>query len=96
MLGGLPRRDLWLLPLTALATLTMLLAGSEVAARVIWPEQIINHCMMVDPTLGIHYRPNCAAVMKAAEGPWVLSHYNDCGYRSTASCRRVDPFIPQG
>jgi hypothetical protein len=87
MLGGLPRRDLWLLPLTALATLTMLLAGSEVAARVIWPEQIINHCMMVDPELGIHYRPNCSAVMKTAEGPWVLSHYNDCGYRSTASCR---------
>jgi hypothetical protein len=86
MLGGLPRRDLWLLPLIAFATLAILLAGSEVAARAIWPEQVENPCMIENPILGIHYKPHCTATMKTPEGPWYTERFNDCGYRSDAPC----------
>ena len=85
--GGLPRRDLWLLPLIVLLTLCVPVGGAELAARLIWPQQLTNSCRIDDPTLGVHYQPNCSSVMKAPEGPWYVSAYNDCGYRSDASCK---------
>ena len=85
-LGGLPRRDLWLLPLISLTTVAVLLIGAEIAARAIWPEQLANSCRLNDPDIGVRYQANCSARMKAPEGPWYVSAYNDCGYRSDASC----------
>lgn len=85
-MGGLPRRDLWLLPLISGLTALCLLGGAEVAARLIWPGQLDNTCRMPDPVLGYRYRPNCSAVMKTPEGPWYTSSYNSCGYRTQAPC----------
>lgn len=85
-LGGLPRRDLWLLPLIALLTVLIPVGGAELAARMIWPQQLVNRCRLADPEVGVRYQPNCAVTMKTSEGPWYVSAYNDCGYRSDASC----------
>lgn len=90
-LGGLPRRDLWLLPLISLSTMVVLLIGAEVAARAIWPKQLFNACRLYDSAVGTHYRPNCSTTMKGPEGPWYVAAYNDCGYRSDAPC---DPLPP--
>jgi hypothetical protein len=68
-MGGLPLRDLWLLPLVAVLTVIAMLAGAEAAARALWPEQLANACRMSDPVLGFRYRPHCASVMKTREGP---------------------------
>lgn len=89
MFAGLPRRDLWLLPLISLATIVLLLAGSEVVTRVVWPEQAFNSCRMTDPQVGYRYRANCASTTKTVEGPWVTNDYNGCGYRSAAPCGPV-------
>lgn len=86
MMGGLPRRDLWLLPLISLATLVAVLLCSEIAARAIWPEQLFNSCRQSDPQVGVRYRANCSTTMKTPEGPWYVASYNDCGYRSDAPC----------
>jgi hypothetical protein len=85
-LAGLPQRDLWLLPLIALLTLCVPVVGGELAARLIWPQQLDNSCRISDPKVGVRYQPNCSTVMKTPEGPWYVSAYNDCGYRSDASC----------
>ncbi len=85
-MAGLPRRDAWLLPLISLATVLILLGGAELAARAIWPEQVVNACRVTDAVSGYHYRPNCSSTTKAAEGPWVVNDYNSCGYRSAAAC----------
>lgn len=90
-LAGLPRRDLWLLPLISLSTVVVLMIGAEVAARAIWPKQLFNACRLYDSAVGTHYRPNCSTTMKAPEGPWYVAAYNDCGYRSDAPC---DPLPP--
>ena len=86
VMGGLPRRDLWLLPLIMLATVLALLIGAELAARVIWPEQLVNACRLADSADGVRYRANCSTTMKASEGPWYVASYNNCGYRSDAPC----------
>ena len=85
----LPRRDIVLLPLISMLTLLCMLAGAEVITRIVWPEQIVNSCQVPDPSLGFRYRPNCSSTMKSAEGPWYTNDYNECGYRSAASCGPV-------
>ena len=85
-LGGLPRRDFWLLPLISVLTIGAPVVGAELAARLIWPQQLANSCRLSDPEVGVRYQPNCATTMKTPEGPWYVSAYNDCGYRSDASC----------
>lgn len=85
-MGGLPPRDLWLLPLISIATLIVLLVGAEVGSRILWPEQLANRCSISDAALGVRYRPDCSAEMKSAEGPWYVTQYNDCGYRSASPC----------
>lgn len=88
----LPRRDLWLLPLISVVTLVTLLAGAEMLARVGWPDEVFNSCQKIDDSpLGFHYRPNCSSTMKAAEGPWYTNDYNECGYRTAASCGPLAP-----
>ena len=85
-LGGLPRRDLWLLPLISLLTVCLPVGAAEIASRLIWPQHLMNSCRLADPEVGVRYRPNCSSMMKTSEGPWYVSAYNDCGYRSDASC----------
>ncbi len=89
MFAGLPRRDLWLLPLISLVTIIVLLAGSEAVTRVVWPEQAFNSCRVTDPQIGYRYLANCTSTMKTVEGPWVTNEYNGCGYRSAAPCGPV-------
>jgi hypothetical protein len=88
-MDGLPRRDLWLLPLLSLLTVVSMLAGAEVLARVGWPEQISNSCKATDNALGFRYLPHCSSTMKSAEGPWYTNTYNECGYRSPTPCGPV-------
>src|ERR1700733_9444277 len=83
----LPRRDLVILPLLSILTIAFLLVGSEVGARHFFPESAGGDpCRVSDPTIGFKYRPNCTSRVKSAEGPWVMNHYNDCGYRTQQSC----------
>lgn len=86
-MNSLPKRDIWLLPAISMLTLLAILAGSELIARIGWPEQRSNTCVLPDPSLSFRYRANCSSIMKAAEGPWYTNKYNDCGYRSATSCR---------
>jgi hypothetical protein len=82
----LPRRDYLLLPLIGLATLTLMFAGAEGGARWIWPESGFSTCVAIDMVEGLREKPNCQERLKNAEGPWVSYHYNECGYRTYASC----------
>lgn len=82
----LPRRDLLILPLLALATVLAMSAGAEVFSRVRYPEHEADTCKTPDPMLGYRFRPNCISTTKAAEGPWTTNSYNACGYRSPEPC----------
>jgi hypothetical protein len=82
----LPKRDVIVLPLLALLTVVILGAGAELFARVYWPEQEADDCMIRDPIVGSHAKPNCTALTKAAEGIWSEDRWNDCGYRALGSC----------
>jgi GDSL-like Lipase/Acylhydrolase family len=88
-MSGLARRDIWLLPLIAALTVVFMLAGAELASRLIWPEQEENTCIIADPVIKFRYKPNCSSTMKAAEGPWYTNDYNACGYRSSTPCGPV-------
>jgi hypothetical protein len=87
----LPRRDLIILPLIAFSTIVFLLLASEVTARFFFAKDNADQCVVPDSRIGFRYRPNCTTRLKAAEGPWVENHYNDCGYRSAASCGARPP-----
>jgi hypothetical protein len=93
--GRLPRRDLVLLPGIALLTVLLLLLLGEAAARVAWPEQERDACVVHDPVLGKRGLPNCVSTIRKAESPWVTTHTNDCGYRSPTSCRPLPPGMPR-
>lgn len=88
---SLPRRDLWLLPLLSLATVLVLLLGSEILSRLIWTEQVEDSCKVVVPGVGTRFRPNCVSKTKVPEGPWIRNAYNACGYRTAASCGAKQP-----
>lgn len=82
---ALPRRDLVLLPLVAVVTLLLLGAFCEGAARLFWPEQQTDACMVHDAS-GARFRANCRSEVKPAEAGWVEYAYNGCGYRTAAPC----------
>ncbi len=83
--GGLPRRDLWLLPLVVLCTVLVLLVAAETLARAAWPEQERDACEVLGSG-GMRFQPDCRSRVKVAEGPWVEYRTNRCGYRSEADC----------
>jgi hypothetical protein len=83
---GLPARDWFLLPLTSLMTLILMLAISELGARIFWPEQLLDTCILKDTKLGIKFKPNCHSIVKSAETDWIENSYNDCGFRTAESC----------
>lgn len=81
----LPKRDYILLPLIVLATILLMLGCGEALVRVFWAEQSDEACAYQTP-LGKRFRPNCSSPEKAAETPWVVNAYNNCGYRTAESC----------
>jgi lysophospholipase L1-like esterase len=83
--AGLPRRDFVILPLLSLATLLMMFGVTEAATRIFAPEVRFDSCRYRGET-GDRYRANCTSKTKLFDGPWVVNQYNDCGYRSRASC----------
>src|ERR1700733_43552 len=88
----LPRRGLVILPLLSILTIVFLLVGSEVAARRFFPESSGGDpCRVADAAIGFKYRPNWTSRVKSAEGPWVVNHYNECGYRTNESCGPKPP-----
>jgi hypothetical protein len=74
--------DWILLPAVALATFAGCLVGLELAARVLWPQQIVEACLTPSGAA----RGGCSYRMKAAEGPWVTVSFNACGSRSAHAC----------
>jgi hypothetical protein len=74
-----------MLPLLSILTVIFLSAGLELTARYFFPENLHDVCRVED-SIGFTYRPNCVSRLKAAEGPWVVNQYNDCGYRTKESC----------
>jgi hypothetical protein len=84
--GALPRLDWIVLPMIGILTMVVLMISGEVTARIFWPAQQKDACLIDDPTQGAHYRPNCKSTLKAAEGSWVDNSYNECGFRTRESC----------
>lgn len=84
----LPRRDLLLLPLIALATAILLLVPAELIVRQQHPAVLVDTCIVETATTSVvnHGKPNCVSQTKTAEGPWVTNRYNACGYRSSEPC----------
>ena len=69
------------------STIVLFAAVLEGGARLIFPEQLQNRCVAKGQGLN-GARPNCESQpMKFWEGPWHTYAFNDCGYRSAASCR---------
>ena len=83
----LPRRDFILLPLLSLLTVVLLIGSSELVCRVVWPDYTEDPCALPDG----HHKPACSSTLKAMEGPVYQEAYNDCGYRSRASCGPKPP-----
>ena len=82
----LPRRDLLLLPLVSLATVAVLFFAAEIAARIVYPEQEADSCIVADGRLGLRYRPECHSRVRSFESEWVENRYNACGYRTDTPC----------
>lgn len=82
----LARRDWVILPMLSLLTVGAILAAAEVTTRMIWVEGGEDSCRVRGLFPGQGNKPNCIARMKVAEGPWVEYRYNECGYRTAASC----------
>ncbi len=82
----LPRYDFFLLPLLSLCTAVFMLAGTEIGARIAMPQRLTDSCLVADPILGEHAKPDCTSRTKSPEGQWVENRYNECGYRSATPC----------
>lgn len=79
------------LALAALAGMIVTAGAAEVAARLIWPEQIVDSCALADGYRG-GFRANCTSKpMRLPESPWIRDTTNECGYRSAQSCRPRPP-----
>lgn len=82
----LPRRDYLLLPLIALATILLLLAGGEALARIAWVQVDGGEPCEYQTAGGYRYKPFCTSQTKVWEGPWITQHFNACGYRTVEPC----------
>ncbi len=83
---SLPRRDYILLPLISLVTVLLVLAVGEFGARILYPVNTLDSCLLHDPVLGVRFQPDCSSRIKLPETDWVSNRYNACGYRSDAPC----------
>jgi hypothetical protein len=86
-----PARDYILLPLLSMLTVVALFGAAEIATRFLWPKEDNDVCLIRDSIGGYHARPNCTVRLKNAEGLWANYHYNECGYRTDASCGPKPP-----
>ncbi len=73
------------MPLVALATATAVLVPTELMLRMRYADQPVDRCLD-EASSPPHGKAGCTSYVKAAEGPWVENRYNECGYRSAASC----------
>lgn len=84
--GAVGRRSDWLfLPAIALVTVLGLMGLSEVAARVVYPEQraILASCFVLnDPVHGVRGKPGCAFEEAGSESGFVHYQFDDWGYRN--------------
>jgi hypothetical protein len=76
------RSDWVVLPAVALLSAASCVAGLELAARLVMPEQLAETCQ----TPAGSFRAGCISHMKAAEGPWITAAFNACGSRSIHPC----------
>ena len=81
-----PKRDLLLIPLIGLITVLVIVAGIEVASRVVFEEGGKETCGRGGARAGLRFEANCTSHLKSAEGPWVENRYNACGYRQDQPC----------
>src|SRR5215469_4042079 len=81
----LPWWDYLILPALSLLTAVLLLGSAEFTARTLWPKNTVDSCLVRDSS-GMHYKAGCVSKTKIPEGPWVESHYNDCGLQSDFPC----------
>ena len=88
---SLPRRDIFLLPALSLLTVITMIASAEIYARLVWPFDDLDACLVQDPVHGMRYRPNCHSRVRVPETPWVYNSYNECGYRTRESCGPKPP-----
>lgn len=88
---GLPRRDLWLMPLLSFLTVFVSVFSAEVAARHWFSYGSVGSCVVSDQVIGFRFRPNCTAREKVSEGPWFTNDFNNCGYRTKESCGKIPP-----
>jgi hypothetical protein len=84
----LPWRDYFGLPTLALLSIVLTLAPAEFIARILWPKNTVDSCLVPDSLSGLRYKPNCISKLKIPEGPWVVKKYNDCGFPSASPCRQ--------
>jgi len=91
----LSRRDWILLPLIGIATIVLLLGGSEVAARRIYVETKPNfmaNCMILNnPATGPHGVPNSTCRQKGFESQAVEYNFDSCGHRASLKCGPKPP-----
>jgi hypothetical protein len=93
---SLPRRDLLLLPLIAAATILVIGIGSEIVARLAFPdskESLLDCLVLNDPSTGVHGMPNTVCRGKVLEGPMVEYRYNSCGHRAGMECAPAPPDV---
>jgi len=83
----LPRRDYILIPLLSLGTALGMAAIAEATSRIFWPDNSLDACVLPDG----HHKPNCSAPLNTMEGPAYIESYNECGYRTQASCGPKPP-----
>jgi hypothetical protein len=85
----LPRRDRFLLPLIAAATIFLICVTSEIVARRAFPASPENplDCMVLnDPATGIRAQPNTVCHGQQPETPLVEYRFNSCGDRTAQQC----------
>ena len=85
---GWRKRDLYLLPGIFLLTWLCIGVGGEAIARVFFADQQQDVCHVTEATGG-RFAANCRSRIKMFESGWIDNSYNDCGYRSAASCKTV-------
>ena len=81
-----PWRDYFVLPALSLLSIALTLTSAELIARILWPKNTVDSCLIPDSLAGLRYKHNCISKLKIPEGPWVFKKYNDCGFPSASPC----------
>jgi hypothetical protein len=90
----LPRRDWILLPLISVATVVILAASTELAARHVFNDTktLLADCMVLDdPTTGPRVIPNSVCRDKSPESKIAEYKFDSCGFREGVACGPKSP-----